>query len=86
MKSIAAAFFAISFAVPFIPFQANAQSTPSAGVVMVLKEGVWDKDTMEYVDAWMLTLEGCESAGEKWIGEKSKYRKGWKSYNCFEVK
>ncbi len=71
---------------------AYAQEAPQAYLVlingvfgqMVGQAGISDSASM--VSIPMTTLSGCEEQGRKWKSGKSKFGRGFRQFDCIEVK
>ncbi|AKN59999.1 hypothetical protein WB44_01375 [Synechococcus sp. WH 8020] len=69
-----------------------AQSMPQAYLVLI--NGVFGQmvgqvgisDSASMVSIPMTTLNGCEEEGRKWKSGRSKFGRGFRQFDCIEVK
>ena len=58
--------------------------------VLILTEGVFggerQANTLSKVSIRMKSLESCKAEGEKWAAGETRFRKGFKQYDCIPVR
>ena len=65
-------------------FQAHLVLVNGVYGQMIGQVGISDSASM--VSIPMTTLKGCEEAGSKWQSGKSKFGRGFRQFECIEVK
>ena len=58
--------------------------------VLILTEGVFggerQANTLTKVPIRMKSLESCKAEGEKWAAGETRFRKGFKQYDCIPIR